>query len=168
MPDLPQALPCPSARLEQLVRIAQHDALPPALDQALLLPRAENAARRCCRVVPVISATSCRLIGKVDLDALLDLAAGLLGKPQQRMRNAPLDLFAGHLDDAGLGVLQPVADGLQRARRDRRKFCDQPRPAERGRPRQRTLLSTAATRRRRDRSERHIACATPNNSPGET
>ena len=50
-----------------------------------------------CNVVPVISATSCRLIGKSISIAGLGLAAGLLGEAQQRMRDALLDLLARHL-----------------------------------------------------------------------
>ena len=112
----------PFGETEQLVRIAQHDALPSALDQALLLPRAENAADGmqggAGHLGDVLPADR-----KIDLDALFDFAAGLLRQPQQRMRNALLDLFAGHLEHAGLGVLQAVADGLQCARCDRRKFA---------------------------------------------
>ena len=66
---------------EQLVRIAQHDALPAALDQALLLPGAQGAAHRVQRGAghfgDVLPADR-----KIDLDAVLDLAAGLLGQPQ--------------------------------------------------------------------------------------
>jgi hypothetical protein len=36
----------------------------------------------------------------------------LLGKPQQRVRNALLDLLRGHLDYAGMCFLQPAADGM--------------------------------------------------------
>ena len=115
----------PFGETEQLVRIAQHDALPPALDQALLLPRAENAADgmqgSAGHLGDVLPADR-----KSDLDALFDFPAGLLRQPQQRMRNALLDLFAGHLDHAGLRVLQAVTDGLQCARCDRRKFGNQP------------------------------------------
>src|SRR6266567_4505792 len=89
-------------KAEQLVRIAQHDALPATLDQALLFPRAENAADSVQRgaghlgdVLPTDR--------KIDLHALFDFAAGLLGQPQQGMCDTLLDLFAGHLDDAGLG-----------------------------------------------------------------
>ena len=56
---------------------------------------------------------------KSDLDAPFDLAAGLLRQPQQRMGDALLDLFAGHLDHAGMRVLQAVTDGLQCAGCDR-------------------------------------------------
>ena len=109
---------------EQLVRIAQHDALASALDQALLLPCAENSAHGvqggAGHLGDVLPADR-----KIDLDAMLDLAAGLLGQTQQRVRDTLLDLFAGHFEDAGLGVLQPAADGLQCACRQRRKFRDQ-------------------------------------------
>ena len=84
-----------------------------------------------CSVVPVISATSCRLIGKSISTPAVDLAPGLLGQTQQRVRDSLLDLLVGHLEHAGLGVLQAAADGLQRIRGERGKFRDQPRPRER-------------------------------------
>jgi hypothetical protein len=49
---------------------------------------------------------------KVDLDTVFHLTTGLLGKPQQRVRNALLDLLRGHLDYAGMCFLQPAADGM--------------------------------------------------------
>ena len=69
---------------------------------------------------------------KIDLDTVLDLAPGLLGKPQQRMRDALLDLLGRHLGDAGMALLQPVADGLQRVGRKLGKAGDQPWPGRRG------------------------------------
>ncbi len=65
---------------------------------------------------------------KVDLDAVFHLAPGLLGKPQQGVRNALLHLLRGHLDHAGVGFLQPAADGLQRVGGKRREFLHQPWP----------------------------------------
>ena len=50
---------------------------------------------------------------KIDLDALFDLSASLLGEPQQRMGDTLLDLLARHFDDAGLSILQPIADRLK-------------------------------------------------------
>ena len=40
---------------------------------------------------------------EIDLDAVLDLAAGLFGQAQQRVRDALLDLFGRHFEHAGLG-----------------------------------------------------------------
>ena len=84
---------------EQLVGLAQHDALPAALDQSLLLPAREDAADRVQRgaghLSDVLAADR-----KIDLDAVLDLAPGLLGEPKQRVRDALFDLLRRHLDHA--------------------------------------------------------------------
>ena len=92
--------------------------------------RAEDAAdgvqRRARHLGDVLPADR-----KIDLDAGVDLLAGLLGQPQQRMRHALLDLFVRQLQHAGLGVLQAAADGLQRARGQRRIFGDQAIPGGR-------------------------------------
>ncbi len=65
---------------------------------------------------------------KVDFDAVFDLAPGLLRQPQQRVRDALLYLLYRHLDHAGMGFLQPTADGLQRIGGERRKLRYQARP----------------------------------------
>jgi hypothetical protein len=62
---------------------------------------------------------------KIDFDAPLDLATGLFGQAQERMRDTLFDLFAGHFEDAGLGVLQTVADGLQCSSGQRGKLRDE-------------------------------------------
>ena len=63
-----------------------------------------------------------------DLDTVLDLAPGLLGQPQQRMRDALFDLLRRHLDHAGVALLQPAADGLQGIGGELREFRHQARP----------------------------------------
>src|SRR5690242_19307904 len=95
--------------------VAQHDALPAAFDESLLLPGAEDPADSVQRgprhLGDVLAADR-----KVDLDAGIDLSSRLLGQAQQHMRDALLDLLVRHLHDAGLRILQAAADGLQRAR----------------------------------------------------
>ena len=90
---------------EELVRLANHDLLATAFDPALRLPSAEDAAHG----VQSCSGHLGHILSrdrKVDAHSFLDLAAGLLGKPQQRVRNAPLDLLGRHLDNPGVGLLQ--------------------------------------------------------------
>src|SRR5512133_3509410 len=70
-------------QLDQAMRVADDDALAAALDQALLLPAAEDAAHRVQRRAGhfrhVLAAD-----GKVDLHALGDLAAALPRETQER------------------------------------------------------------------------------------
>ena len=87
-------------------------------------------------VVPVISATSWRLIGKSISIPAFNLAARLLQKPQQCMRDAPLHFLGRHLDDAGMRFLKPLPDRLQRVRGKRGVLRHKPRPCG-GRPGQR-------------------------------
>src|SRR6478735_6956399 len=66
---------------KQHVRVAQHDALPSTLDQALLLPRTEDPAYGmqggAGHLGDVLPAD-----WKIDLHAMLDLAAGLFSQAQ--------------------------------------------------------------------------------------
>src|ERR1700682_6287438 len=82
---------------EQFVGLAQHDAPPPALDQPALLPAGEDAAHRMQRGAGhlgyVLAADR-----KVDFDAVFHLAPGLLGKPQQGVRNELLHMLCRYLD----------------------------------------------------------------------
>ena len=59
--------------------------------------------------------------GEVDLDAELNLTAGLVRQSQQCVRDALFDLLIGQLDHPGLGVVKTVADGLQCAAGKARK-----------------------------------------------
>ena len=95
-----------------------------------------------CSVVPVICAMSCRLIGKSISMPCSTLLAGLLDQPQQRVRDALLNLLGRHLEDTGVGLLEPRADGLQRVGGERRKFLDQAGPCPDGQT-STTLSSTA-------------------------
>src|SRR5690606_5015613 len=83
---------------EELMRLAHHDALAPALDEAALLPGAEDAAHRvqgrAGHLGHVLPGD-----GKGDLHALVELAAGLLHEAQQGMGDALLHLARRHLDD---------------------------------------------------------------------
>ena len=65
--------------------------------------------RRPCHLGDILPADR-----KVDLDAGIDLPAGLFSEAEQCMRHALLDLLVRHLHDAGLRILQAAADGLQR------------------------------------------------------
>src|SRR5687767_10257136 len=67
---------------EQFMRLAQHDALPPALDQAALLPSGEDTAdgmqRGAGHLRDILAADR-----KIDLNAMLHLASGLFRQSQQ-------------------------------------------------------------------------------------
>src|SRR5579859_1827597 len=115
---------------EQLVRIAQHDSLASALDQILLLPRTEDPAdgmqRRADHLRDILTADR-----EIDLYARASSAPRLLGKSQQHVSDALLDLLAGHFEDAGLDLLQPMTNRPQRIHGQAREFCRQPGPCRR-------------------------------------
>ena len=87
-------------------------------------------------VVPVISATSWRLIGKSISIPLSTLRPACLSEPKQCVRDAPLHFLGRHLDDAGMRFLKPLPDRLQRVGGKRGVLRHKPRPCG-GRPGQR-------------------------------
>jgi predicted NBD/HSP70 family sugar kinase len=96
--------------------VAHHELLPPALDQPLRFPGADDAGDRmqgCAGHFGDI-ATGDR---KVDAQAGLVALAGLLHQPQHGMRHAALDLFGRHLADAGMGFVEAPADHADRVHR---------------------------------------------------
>ncbi|MGY4368915.1 hypothetical protein ACVW1A_004980 [Bradyrhizobium sp. LB1.3] len=129
-------------KLEEPLRIAQDDPLPASFDQPLALPCAQDPAD-CVQRGPRHLGHVLPADREVDLDAGLDLAAGLFREPQQGVRDPLFDLFVRYLDHAGLGILQAAADGLQRAAREARIFDDQACQDEEGQAS--AMLSTAAT-----------------------
>lgn len=86
------------------LRVAQDDLLPPAFDQPLAFPSAEDPADRVQRgaghLGDVLTAD-----WEIDLDPGLNLAAGLFRKTEERVRDPLFDLFVRDFDHAGLGVL---------------------------------------------------------------
>jgi hypothetical protein len=70
-------------------------------------------------VVPVISAMSCREMGKVDFDSRFHPAARLPDEPQHRARDPTLDAFGHELAIAALEIVEAFRDDVQRVQRQR-------------------------------------------------
>ena len=107
--------------------LPDHDSLPPAFHEALLLPSAENPADRVKRSAGHFGDILAR-DRKVDLNSGFHLPACLPGQTEQGMCNPLLDLFGRHLDDARVRVLEPATDCLERVDGERRMPLDQARP----------------------------------------
>jgi hypothetical protein len=86
------------------VRVANDDPLATAFNKTVLLPTAQSAAygvqSRACHFGDILPADR-----EVDLDSPFDLAAGLLGEPQQSVGDALLHLLGRHLNHTGVGIL---------------------------------------------------------------
>ena len=123
------------------MRLPDDDLLPAAFDQAFGLPGTERAAHRVQRGAGHLGdiLTTDR---KIDLDAVLDLAAGLIDEPKQGMGDTFFDLLGRHLDHAGVGFLKAGTDGLQRVGGKGWESLDQTWPCPEGQA-STTLSSTA-------------------------
>ena len=96
------------------------DLLAAAAHDPFVLPAAQGPAYRVKRGSGHLRDVLAR-DRKVDLDAVVGLAAGLIDQPQHRAGDPLLDLLGRHLDHPRLGLLQTRSDGLVGVRPEPRK-----------------------------------------------